>query len=89
MGAGDRQPAVPTPGPTICGPLPVQPCCDVSQPRHGCRGAAFCARPDNQGERPSCPFPPPMFLFQQNVKSCLGFGDVLFSVALILTNPYE
>lgn len=62
MGAGDREPAVPTPGPTICGPLPVQPCRDVSQPRHGCRGAAFCARPDNQGEDEAALFSPHLFV---------------------------
>lgn len=31
----------------------------------------------------------PICLFRHNVKSCLGFGDVLFSGALILTNSYE
>lgn len=87
MGAGDRQPAVPTPGPTICGPLPVQPCCDVSQPRHGCRGATFCARPDNQGERPSCPFFPPFV--SAKCEKLSGLEYVLFSGALILTNSYE
>lgn len=74
MGAGDRQPAVPTRGPTICGPLPVQPCCDVSQPRHGCRGAAFCARPDNQGDL----FSPHLFVSAQREKLSGFWGCAIF-----------
>lgn len=34
-------------------------------------------------------FFPPICLFRHNVKSCLAFGDALFSGALILTSSYE
>lgn len=54
MGAGDCQSAVPAPAATLRGPLPVQPGRDVSQLRHGRRGAAFRARPDHHGERWRC-----------------------------------
>lgn len=51
MGTWDREPGVHTHRPTLCGTLPVQPCCNVSQLRDGCRGAAFCAGTDNQGKK--------------------------------------
>lgn len=50
MGTWDCEPGVHTYCPTLCGTLPVQSCCDVSQPWNSCRGAAFCPGPDNQGK---------------------------------------
>lgn len=50
LGIGDGQPTVHSHRSNLCGTLPIQPCCHVSQLRASCRGAALRARPDNPGE---------------------------------------
>lgn len=52
MGSWVCESVVHTHCPTLCGTLPIQPCCNVPQLWEGWRRAAFCTRPDHQGRKP-------------------------------------